>query len=237
MKVNGTDTMCVSVLRWSILIVALWGVAWPAQAQAHELSQPVPVLLERMHDALLLLNRNKPEQAFTKAVSIADDFPDTSRGRLIQEVGLRDTARRLDTAYRTKLAEEVTGAIERKDVPHLQKVLYSLSFLLILEKLDRLEQLMGEADARLETRAAVLAVAHDYFSHMFERLLRFRAADQIKALDRLLDRMAVAVKRGDAGALRALRVEFLRGLFEGFQGQLVGGQLRPTLVSLNGSGS
>ena len=237
MKVEGTDTMCVSVLRWGILVLALWGSVWPLQAQAHELSQPVPVLLERMHDTLLLINRDKPEQAYTKAVAITEDFPDTSRGRVIQEVGLRHTAQRLDAAYQTKLAEEVAGAFERKDVPHLQKVLYSLSFLLILEKLDRLEQFMGEADARIETRAAVLAVAHDYFSHMFERLLRFRAPDRIKALDRLLDRMAAAVKRGDAGALRTLRTEFLSGLFEGFQSQFVGWQIRPTLVSVSGSGS
>lgn len=224
---------------WGGVALGLLGLllAGPVRAWGHELSQPVPVLLERMHDALLLINRSKPDQAYTKAVAIQEDFPDTSRGRLIQEVGLRHTAQRLDTAYRTKLAEEVAGAFERKDVPHLQKVLYSLSFLLILEKLDRLEQLMGEADARIETRAAVLAVAHDYFSHMFERLLRFRAPDRIKALDRLLDRMAAAVKRGDAGALRALRAEFLSGLFDGFQEQLVGGQLRPTLVSMSGSGS
>ena len=237
MKVEGTDTMCVSVLRWGVFVLALWGAMWPMQAQAHELSQPVPVLLERMHDTLLLINRDKPEQAYTKAVAITEDFPDTSRGRVIQEIGLRPTAQRLDAAYRTKLAEEVAGAFERKDIPHLQKVLYSLSFLLILEKLDRLEQLMGEADARIETRAAVLAVAHDYFSHMFERLLRFRAPDRIKALDRLLDRMAAAVKRGDAGALRTLRAEFLSGLFEGFQSQFVGWQLRPTLVSMRESGS
>jgi DNA-binding GntR family transcriptional regulator len=72
---------------------------------------------------------------------------------------------------------------------------------------------------------------------MFERLLRFRAPDRIKALDRLLDRMAAAVKRGDAGALRTLRAEFLSGLFEGFQSQFVGWQFRPTLVLLRESGS
>ncbi|MBI5853953.1 MAG: hypothetical protein HZB35_01720 [Nitrospirae bacterium] len=122
-------------------------------------------------------------------------------------------------------------------MPHLQRVLYSLSFLLILEKLDRLELLMQAADARLETKAAVLAVAHDYFSHMFERLLKFRAPQQIKALDRLLDRMAVAVTRGDAAGLRALRGEFLAGLFQGFQDQLVGGQLGTVLVSAKGGGA
>src|SRR3989338_8070993 len=100
MKVEGTDTMCVSVLRWGILVLALWGSVWPLQAQAHELSQPVPVLLERMHDALLLINRDKPEQAYTKAVAITEDFPDTSRGRVIQEVGRRPTARRPGTAHR-----------------------------------------------------------------------------------------------------------------------------------------
>lgn len=237
MKVGGTDTMCVSVLWWGILALAVWGSAEPMQARAHELSQPVPILLERMHDALLLINRSKPDQAYTKAVAIQEDFPDTSRGRLIQEVGLRHTAQRLDTAYRTKLAEEVAGAFERKDVPRLQKTLYSLSFLLILEKLDRLEVLMQDAGTRVETRAAVLAVAHDYFSHMFERLLRFRAPEHIKALDRLLDRMAVAVKRGDAATFGALRVEFLTGLFQGFQEQLISNQLQPVLASAGGGGT
>jgi hypothetical protein len=226
--------MSVGSLR-SILTLYLLPFAFfllPLPGQAHELSQPVPVLLERMHDTLLLINRGKPDQAYSKAVSIQNDFPDSSRGRLIEEVGLFRTAQRLDRDYRTTLTEETARALERKDVPHLQKVLYSLSFLLILEKLDRLELLMADPNARVETRAAVLAVAHDYFSHMFERLLKFRAPDRIKALDQLLDRMAVAVKRGDATAEKALRKEFVSGLLEGFQDQLVGGQLRPILVSV-----
>ncbi len=207
----------------------------PSPGWAHELSQPVPILLERMHDTLLLINRGKPDQAYAKAASIREDFPDTSRGRLIQEVGLLRTAVRLDSAYRTSLAEETAGALDRKDVPRLQKALYSLSFLLILEKLDRLDLLMQDSSARVETRAAVLAVAHDYFSHMFERLLKFRAPEQIKTLDRLLDRMAVAVKRGDATGLEALRAEFLAGLVDGFQEQLVGAQLRSIVAAAKGS--
>ncbi|MBI4400512.1 MAG: hypothetical protein HY581_02630 [Nitrospirae bacterium] len=197
----------------------------------------MPVLLERMHDTILLINRGKPDQAYTKAVAIQQDFPDSSRGRLIQEVGLLPTAQRLDAAYRTSLADETIRALERKDIPHLQKAVYSIAFLLILEKLDRLELLMQDAGTRVETRAAVLAVAHDYFTHMFERLLRFRAPEQIKALDRLLDRMAVAVKRGDAAALGTLRAQFLNGLVEGFQDQLVVGKLKPILDLPRGGGS
>jgi hypothetical protein len=225
------------IARSALVVLLGWPFIGPGPAAAHELSQPVPILLERMHDALLLINRGKPDQAFTKATAIREDFPDTSRGRLIQEVGLRHTAERLDALYRTTLAEETAGALDRKDVPHLQKALYSLSFLLILEKLDRLEVLMRDPDVRVETRAAVLAVAHDYFSHMFERLLKFRAPEQIKTLDRVLERMAVAVKRGDATGLAALRTEFLSGLGEGFQDQLVAGQLKPVLVAARRSGA
>jgi hypothetical protein len=218
----------------TLLFVVLAFGPVPFPAWAHELSQPVPVLLERMHDTLLLINRGKPDQAYAKAAPIREDFPDTSRGRLIQEVGLRPTAERLDAAYRTRLAEEVAGAFDRKDIAQLQKVLYSLSFLLILEKLDRLDLLMKDSTARVETRAAVLSVAHDYFSHMFERLLKFRAPEQIKALDRVLDRMAVAVKRGDAETLHKLRGELLNGLVEGFQDRLISGQLRAALASTTG---
>ncbi len=225
-----------SLLRWGVAAL-LWSLTGHSPVGAHELSQPVPILLERMHDSLLLINRGKTDQAYAKAASIREDFPDSSRGRLIQETGLRRTSERLDAAYGTTLAEETAGALDRGDVPHLQKVLYSLSFLLILEKLDRLDLLMLDPAARVETRAAVLAVAHDYFSHMFERLLRFRAPEQIKALDRLLDRMAVAVKRGDATAVRALRSELLTGLLQGFQEQLVGGQLQAILVSSKGGGT
>lgn len=224
-------------LHWSV-IALVWGLlVGPTPVKAHELSQPLPVLLERMHDALLLINRGKSDQAYAKTVAIQEDFPDTSRGRLIQEIGLRATAHRLDDAYKTTLANEIARAIGRKDVSHLQRALYSLSFLLILEKLDRLDLLMQEADARVETRAAVLAVAHDYFSHMFERLLRFRAPEQIKALDRLLDRMAVAVKRGDAVKLGELRAQFLAGLLESFQEQFVVGQLQAIRVSAGRNGT
>ena len=223
-----------SLVRYLLLFAFL---LLPLPAWAHELSQPVPVLLERMHDALLLINRGKPDQAYAKAASIRADFPDTSRGRLIQEEGLRRTAERLDAAYKTALTPEVEGALDRKDVPALQKALYSLSFLLILEKLDRLELRMQDPASRVDTRGAVLAVAHDYFSHMFERLLKFRASEQIKVLDRLLDRMAAALKRGDKDSLRSLRGEFLTGLLQGFQEQLVGTQLQTALVSSKGGGT
>jgi hypothetical protein len=184
-----------------------------------------------MHDALLLINRGKTDQAYAKALAIQDDFPDTSRGRLIQEVGLRRTAQRLDAAYGTRMAEELSGALERRDVPHLQKTLYSLSFLLILEKLDALDSLMLDPAARAEARAAVVAVAHDYFSHMFERLLKFRAPDRIKALDQLLDRIAVGVRRGDTEGVQTLRREFLADLLDGFRNQLVAGQLEAALAA------
>lgn len=233
-----SSTWSVRRVGWAtgVALVA-WAISGGLPAQAHELSQPVPVLLERMHDALLFINRSKPDQAYAKAASIREDFPDTSRGRLIQEEGLRRTAGRLDAAYKTALTPEVEGALDRKDVAALQKTLYSLSFLLILEKLDRLDLLMQDPASRVDTRAAVLAVAHDYFSHMFERLLKFRAPEQIKALDRLLDRMAAALKRGDADALRSLRAEFLTGLLHGFQEQLIGTQLQAVLVSSKGGGA
>jgi hypothetical protein len=217
----------------SLLLLAGVLAGWDGAA-GHELSQPVPVLLERMHDALLLINRGKTDQAYAKALAIQDDFPDTSRGRLIQEVGLRRTAQRLDAAYGTRMAEELSAALERRDVPHLQKTLYSLSFLLILEKLDALDSLVLDPAARAEARAAVVAVAHDYFSHMFERLLKFRAPDRIKALDQLLDRIAVGVRRGDTEGVQTLRREFLADLLDGFRNQLVAGQLEAALAAKRG---
>ena len=225
---RGGGAVLRHVPPWLVFIALVWWcLVGPNQAWTHELSQPVPVLLERMHDALLLMNRGKTVEAYNKALTIQHDFPDTSRGRLIQEVGLVNTAARLDQAYRASTAAEVARAMEQKDAEQLQRALYSISYLLIVEKLDRLDLLMTDPAARVETKVTVLTLAHDYFSHMFERLLKFRAPDTIKHLDQLLDRMAAAVKRQDAQGVAEFRAEFQAGLTQGFNKYLVAGLLTP----------
>jgi hypothetical protein len=203
----------VASLMWILLLAA---VAAPS-AEAHDMRQPIPILLDRMYGVLLLLERGKTDEAIYLIGTVEE---------LLQVKGLSglaQTAAKLDQAYRTAVADELGRGIAARDAVRLKGVIYSLTYLLMLEKLDQLTAMLPNRDVKPETRKVVMDLARDYFSHIFEETFGRRRSAQIKALEQILDRMDGAVRQQAAPQFDQLRRQLSQALLSHFAAELLPG--------------
>ncbi len=198
---------------WVLLLVSL--AAPPAEA--HDMRQPIPILLDRMYGVLLLLERGKTNEAIYLIGTVEELLQ--VKGLL----GLTQTAAKLDQAYRTAVADELGLALAARDAARLKSVIYSLTYLLMLEKLDQLTAMLPNRDVKPETRKVVMDLARDYFSHIFEETFSRRKPAQIKALEQILDRMDGAVRQQAAPRFEHLRRQLSQALLSHFAAELLPG--------------
>jgi hypothetical protein len=192
------------------------GIAIPA-AEAHDMRQPIPILLDRMYGVLLLLERGKTDEAIYLIGTVEELLH--VKGLL----GLTQTTVKLDQAYHTTVAEELRLGIAARNAVQLKSVIYSLTYLLMLEKLDRLTAMLPNLDVKLETRKVVMDLTRDYFSHIFEETFGRRKSAQIKALEQILDRMDRAVQQQAAPQFEQLRRQLSQALLSHFAEELLPG--------------
>jgi hypothetical protein len=204
--------LTVSVLGLLLLVSP---VALPTEA--HEMRQPIPILLDRMYGVLLLLERGKTDEAIY-LIGTVEELLQT-KGLL----GLTQTAVKLDQAYRTAVAAELEQAIAARDAARLQRVVYSLTYLLMLEKLDHLAAMLTNQAVKPETRKVVMDLARDYFSHIFEEIFVRRKPVQIKALEQILDRMESAVRQQATAQFQQLKGQWTQAVLLHFGPQLLPG--------------
>jgi len=197
-------------------VLLLVGLAAPP-AEAHDMRQPIPILLDRMYGVLLLLERGKPDEAIY-LIGTVEELLQT-KGLL----GLAQTAAKLDQAYRTTVAEELGLAIAARDAARLKSVIYSLTYLLMLEKLDHLTAMLPNRDVKPETRKVVMDLTRDYFSHIFEETFGRRRPAQVKTLEQILDRMDGAVRQQAAPQFEQLRRKLSQTLLSHFAAELLPG--------------
>jgi hypothetical protein len=205
--------MHILVKVLSVLLVCL--VVPPVEA--HDMRQPIPILLDRMYGVLLLLERGKTDEAIYLIGTVEELLQ--VKGLL----GLAQTAAKLDQAYRTAVADELRLAIAARDTARLKSVIYSLTYLLMLEKLDQLTVMLPNRDVKPETRKVVMDLARDYFSHIFEETFGRRRPTQIKALEQILDRMDSAVRQQAAPQFEHLRRQLSQALLSQFAAELLPG--------------
>jgi len=198
---------------WVLLFVGLSATA----LDAHDMRQPIPILLERMYGVLLLLERGKTDEAIYLIGTVEELLQ--VKGLL----GLTQTAAKLDQAYRTAVAEELGVAIAARDAARLKSVIYSLTYLLMLEKLDLLAAMLADGDVTPESRKIVMDLARDYFSHIFEGTLARRTPAQVKALERILDRMDNAVRLQAADQFGQLKRQLSQTMLQHFGSHLLPG--------------
>ena len=179
--------------------------------------QPIPILLDRMYGVLLLLERGKTDEAIYLIGTVEELLQ--VKGLL----GLAQTAAKLDQAYRTTVADELGLAIAARDAARLKSVIYSLTYLLMLEKLDQLTTMLPNRDIKPETRKVVMDLARDYFSHIFEETFGRRRPAQVKALEQILDRMDSAVRQQAAPQFEHLRRQLSQALLSHFAAELLPG--------------
>jgi hypothetical protein len=197
-------------------LLLLMGIAIPA-AEAHDMRQPIPILLDRMYGVLLLLERGKTDEAIYLIGTVEELLH--VKGLL----GLTQTAVKLDQAYHTTVAEELGLGIASRNAVQLKSVIYSLTYLLMLEKLDRLTAMLPNLDVQPETRKVVMDLTRDYFSHIFEETFGRRKSAQIKALEQILDRMDRAVQQQAAPQFEQLRRQLSQALLSNFAAELLPG--------------
>jgi hypothetical protein len=200
-------------ILWALLLVGLAAT----RLEAHEMRQPIPILLDRMYGVLLLLERGKTDEAIYLIGTVEELLQ--VKGLL----GLAQTAAKLDQAYRTAVADELGRAIAARDAARLKSVIYSLTYLLMLEKLDLLTAMLPNRDVKPETRKVVMDLARDYFSHIFEETFGRRRPAQIKALEQILDRMDSAVRQQVVPQFEHLRRQLSQALLSHFAAELLPG--------------
>jgi hypothetical protein len=201
------------------LIVPIFGVLVfvglvASPAEAHEMRQPIPILLDRMYGVLLLLERGQTNEAIYLIGTVEELLQ--NKGLL----GLTQTAAKLDQAYRTTVANELGSAIAARDQARLKGAIYSLTYLLMFEKFDQLTAMLRNRDITPETRKVVMDLARDYFSHIFEETFGRKRSAQVKALEQILDRMDGAVRQQAAAQFEQLRRKFSQTLLAHFAGEL-----------------
>lgn len=179
--------------------------------------QPIPILLDRMYGVLLLLERGKPDEAIY-LIGTVEELLQT-KGLL----GLAQTAAKLDLAYRTTVADSLGAAIAARDTARLKSAIYSLTYLLMLEKLDQLTAMLQNRDVRPDTRKVVMDLARDYFSHIFEETFGRRRPAQVKAMEQTLDRMDSAVRQQAAPQFEQLRRQLSQAVLSHFAAELLPG--------------
>ena len=179
--------------------------------------QPIPILLDRMYGVLLLLEQSKTAEAIYQIGTVEE---------LLQTKGLpglAQTAAKLDQAYRTTVADSLGAAIAARDAARLKSAIYSLTYLLMLEKLDQLTAMLQNRDVRPDTRKVVMDLARDYFSHIFEETFGSKRPAQIKAMEQTLDRMDGAVRQQAALQFEQLRRQLSQAVLSHFAAELLPG--------------
>ncbi|TAL11796.1 MAG: hypothetical protein EPO02_03590 [Nitrospirae bacterium] len=199
-----------------LMAVFFVGVA-TAPVEAHEMRQPIPILLDRMYGVLLLLEQNKTAEAIYQIGTVEELLQ--TKGLL----GLTQTAAKLDQAYRTTVAESLGAAIAARDAARLKSAIYSLTYLLMLEKLDQLTAMLPNRDVRPDTRKVVMDLARDYFSHIFEETFGRRRPAQVKTMEQILDRMDGAVRQQAATQFEQLRRQLSQAVLSHFAAELLPG--------------
>lgn len=179
--------------------------------------QPIPIMLDRMYGVLLLLERGQTNEAIYLIGTLEELLQ--NKGLL----GLTQTAAKLDQAYRTTVANELGSAIAARDAARLKSVIYSLTYLLMFEKLDQLTAMLRNRDITPETRKVVMDLARDYFSHIFEETFGRKRSTQVKTLEQILDRMDSAVRQQTAPQFDQLRRKFTQTLLSHFATELLPG--------------
>ena len=179
--------------------------------------QPIPILLDRMYGVLLLLERGKTDEAIY-LVGTVEELLQT-KGLL----GLAQTAAKLDQAYRTTVADSLGAAMAARDGARLKSVIYSLTYLLMLEKFDQLTAMLPNRDVRPDTRKVVMDLARDYFSHIFEETFGRKRPAQVKTMEQLLDRMDGAVRQQTVPQFEQWRRQLSQALLSHFSAELLPG--------------
>jgi hypothetical protein len=169
------------------------------------------IRIERM---LKLIDNGLGNEAMDLAKKTYNEFHDQMRGK--EEQGLQRGSLRVDHRFGTDVESMIHISLTQKDPEELQKGLRLLSFLLMLEKFDVLEDTFGNANSKISAQRTIFWLGRNYFSYLLEPVLAKEDPIEEKRLDRQLDKMLYRVEDGEWDEFKLLRKELTASIGEYF---------------------
>ena len=181
----------------------------------HEIVGEVTPLMIRMERMLKLIDNGLGNEAMDLAKKTYNDFHDQVRGK--EEQGLQQGSLRIDHRFGTDVESMIHIALNQKDPYELQQGLRLLSFLLMLEKFDVLEDTFGNANSQISAQKTIFWLGRNYFSYLLEPVLAKEDPIEEKRLDRLLDKMLYRIEDSKWDEFKLFRQELTSDISEYFE--------------------
>ncbi len=192
-----------------IILILLGSDVW-----SHEIVGEVTPLMIRIERMLKLIDNGLGNEAMDLAKKTYNEFHDQMRGK--EEQGLQRGSLRVDHRFGTDVESMIHISLTQKDPEELQKGLRLLSFLLMLEKFDVLEDTFGNANSKISAQRTIFWLGRNYFSYLLEPVLAKEDPIEEKRLDRQLDKMLYRVEDGEWDEFKLLRKELTASIGEYF---------------------
>jgi len=190
---------------------------FPVLGRAHEIVGEVTPLMIHMRRTLILIEKNKYTEALSEAKMVYGEFSHSmGMGIKMKGEGLKKTAMNIDRRFGTHLARDLDDALDSQDALHLQKVIYELSFLLMMEKFETLESTFDKATSNLAAQKTIFWLGRNYFSYILEPVLVERDPVETKRLDRLLDSMLYRLEDGQIAEFKVLLNRLVQDIMKDF---------------------
>ncbi|HEX9758999.1 MAG TPA: hypothetical protein VGB26_14560 [Nitrospiria bacterium] len=210
MKIRRKVFFCV----WPLLFIFLL----PPHLWGHEVVGEVTPLMLHADHIITFIKKGRGEEAVRMAERVYEDFQEN--GRMGWEAGLRTSSIRVDETYHSTTHEMISRAIVEKNSSGLKKGIEWLSFLLMLEKFDRLHNMMEKGTVALQTQITIFWLGRNYFSYLLEPTMGEIDPIEEKRLDRLLDQMLYSLEDKKWEQFRKQKKELIQSVVRFFQFRL-----------------
>ena len=182
------------IMRVSIYFaVAFLMVALPfPMTWGHEVVGEVTPLMLHSNHTLTFIKKGRGDRAMQMAKEVFEDFEPLTGQR--KEAGLKTNSERVDRLFGTTSRQFLTRSIMGQDLNRLKKALEFLSFLLMLEKFDVLQNNFDNKDIQLNSQLTIFWLGRNYFSYLLEPTMGEEDPVEEKRLDRLLDQMLYSLE-------------------------------------------
>jgi hypothetical protein len=199
----------ISLAVFMILVMISGEVA------GHEIVGEVTPLMIRMQRMLMLIDNGLGNEAMKLSSSTYNDFLDPMTGK--EEQGLKQNSARVDSRFGTDVESMISFALDWKYTVELKKGLRLLSFLLMLEKFNILEDTFGIANSKISAQRTIFWLGRNYFSYLLEPVLAKENPVKEKRLDRHLDKMLYRIEDGEWDEFKLLREKLTSDISEYFE--------------------
>ena len=197
---------------WSIFALLILMI--PYRADGHEVVGEVTPLMVHTNHVITFLENDRAQEGLHMARQVYQDFEEPSREGM--EAGLKTNSERMDRKFGTNTHKIILTALEEDDPKGLRMGLELLSFLLMLEKFDILQETFTNGKSSSKTQSTIFWLGRNYFSYLLEPTMGEKDPIEEKRLDRLLDRMLYSLEDRRWDQFIQLKKELSQGIIQFF---------------------